>query len=59
MAANITKDGMCRVTYGGIQGLTQQELVSRQPEKFKFMRPGHPSPGNYKLVDISPYKVHQ
>lgn len=59
MAAKITKDGMWRVTYGEIPGLTQQELVARQPEKFKVMLPGHPGPGDYKLANISPYKVHQ
>lgn len=59
MAAKITKDGMWRVTYGELPGLTRDELIARQPEKFKIILPGHPDPGDYKLVNISPYKVHQ
>ncbi|KAM5354809.1 hypothetical protein ACJ41O_001455 [Fusarium nematophilum] len=59
MAAKITKDGMWRVTYGEIPGLTREELIARQPGKFKTMLPGNPEPGQYKLVNISPYKVHQ
>ncbi|CAK7207829.1 hypothetical protein SEUCBS139899_010644 [Sporothrix eucalyptigena] len=59
MAAKITKDGMWRVTYGDLPGLTRDELIARQPEKFKTILPGHPDPSGYKLVNISPYKVHQ
>ena len=59
MAAKITKDGMWRVTYGEVPGLTRDELIARQPEKFKTILPGHPDPSCYKLVNISPYKVHQ
>lgn len=59
MAAKITKDGMWRVTYGETSGLTQDELTARQPEKFRTMLPGHPDPSQYKLVNMSPYKVHQ
>lgn len=59
MAAKITKDGMWRVTYGEAPGLTQDELIARQPERFKAMLPGNPDASQYKLTNISPYKVHQ
>lgn len=59
MAAKITKDGMWRVTYGETSGLSHDVLKERQPEKFRTMLPGHPDPSQYKLVNISPYKVHQ
>ncbi|EEU42164.1 uncharacterized protein NECHADRAFT_51064 [Fusarium vanettenii 77-13-4] len=59
MAAKITKDGMWRVTYGEASGLSHDVLKERQPEKFRAMLPGHPDPSQYKLVNISPYKVHQ
>ncbi|KAM0328708.1 hypothetical protein ACHAQA_005121 [Verticillium albo-atrum] len=59
MAAKITTDGLWRVTYGERQGLTREQIVERQPEKFKAMLPGHPNPEDYKLINISPYKVHQ
>lgn len=59
MAARISKDGLWRVTYGEIPGLTHDELLSRQPMKFKQFLPGQPDPDKYKVVNISPYKVHQ
>jgi 2-polyprenyl-6-methoxyphenol hydroxylase-like FAD-dependent oxidoreductase len=27
--------------------------------KYETMLPGHPKPGDYKLTNISPYKIHQ
>src|SRR5689334_9123685 len=59
MAAKITKDGLYRVTYGELPGLTAEELRQRQPEKFRTMLPGHPSPEDYKIVNFSPYRIHQ
>ncbi|KAF5615739.1 FAD binding domain protein [Fusarium sp. NRRL 25303] len=59
MAAKITKDGLWRVTYGEIPGLTRDELIARQPDKFERMLPGNPKPEEYKLASISPYRVHQ
>ena len=70
MAAKITKDGLWRVSYGELPGLTPEEvrfpafilrvqLVARQPMKFERMLPGHPKPDQYKLMNCSPYKMHQ
>lgn len=59
MAARISDDGLWRVTYGEVGGLTFDELKARQPAKFKAFLPGHPDPENYKIVSFSPYKVHQ
>jgi 2-polyprenyl-6-methoxyphenol hydroxylase-like FAD-dependent oxidoreductase len=59
MAARITNDGLWRVTYGELPGLTFEELKERQPMKFKIMLPGHPNPEDYDMVNFSPYKVHQ
>ncbi|KAL2839387.1 hypothetical protein BJY01DRAFT_257740 [Aspergillus pseudoustus] len=59
MAARISKDGLWRVTYGEVGGLTVDELKARQPEKFKAFLPGNPDPEDYKIVNFSPYKVHQ
>ncbi|KAJ5382256.1 hypothetical protein N7517_000167 [Penicillium concentricum] len=59
MIARITEDGMWRVTYGELPGLTFEQLKERQPMKFKTILPGHPDPEDYKLVNFSPYKVHQ
>ena len=34
-------------------------MVARQPMKFERMLPGHPKPDQYKLMNCSPYKMHQ
>lgn len=59
MASRISNDGLWRVTYGEIPGLSHEELLARQPAKFQMILPGHPKPDGYKLASISPYKVHQ
>lgn len=59
MAARISNDGLWRVTYGELPGLSFDELKARQPEKFKAFLPGHPDPDAYEIVNFSPYKVHQ
>lgn len=59
MAARITKDGMWRVTYGEESGLSRGQLLERQPAKFEKMLPGHPKPDQYRVVNISPYRIHQ
>lgn len=59
MAAHIQKDGLWRVSYGDLPGLTLEEYRKRQPAKYEAMLPGHPKPDQYELTNFSPYKVHQ
>ncbi|KAK5069304.1 hypothetical protein LTR64_008401 [Lithohypha guttulata] len=59
MAARISKDGLWRVTYGEIPGLTSDELRARMDDKFHTFLPGKPQPHEYEVVNFSPYKVHQ
>ncbi len=59
MAARIGTDGLYRITYGELPGLTADQLRQRQPAKFKAFLPGHPDPDQYKIVNFSPYKIHQ
>lgn len=59
MVAKITNDGMYRITYGEKPGLSHDQLKERQPWKFKTFLPGNPDPDQYKIVNFSPYKVHQ
>ena len=59
MVARISKDGLWRITYGEIPGLSREQILARQPMKFRAMLPGNPEPDQYKVVNISPYKVHQ
>ncbi|TVY58574.1 FAD-dependent monooxygenase terC [Lachnellula cervina] len=59
MAAKISNDGLWRVTYGEATGLSDEELLRQQPAKFEQMILGAPKPGDYNLVSMSPYKIHQ
>jgi 2-polyprenyl-6-methoxyphenol hydroxylase-like FAD-dependent oxidoreductase len=59
MAARISKDGLWRVTYSEPGHLSPQEVIERQAEKFRTMLPNQPTPDQYKLVKISPYRIHQ
>ena len=59
MVAKIQSDGLYRVTYGEIGGLTREQLLERQPAKYAAFLPGNPAPDKYKIVNFSPYKVHQ
>ncbi|KAK4195599.1 putative monooxygenase [Triangularia verruculosa] len=59
MVARIQPDGLYRVTYGEVGGLTYDQLKERHPAKFQAILPGNPTPDQYKLVNFSPYKVHQ
>ncbi|KAL2256687.1 hypothetical protein VTK26DRAFT_1303 [Humicola hyalothermophila] len=59
MVARIQEDGMYRVTYGELGGLSYEQLKDRQPAKFQTFLPGNPTPDKYRMVNFSPYKVHQ
>lgn len=59
MAAKMSKDGLWRVTYGEVPGLTREHYLKRQAGKFKAMLPGHPTTDEWKTINFSPYKVHQ
>ncbi|KAG9684155.1 FAD/NAD(P)-binding domain-containing protein, partial [Aureobasidium melanogenum] len=59
MAAIIDDKGLWRVTYGEEPGLTREELLERQPKKFETILPGNPKPGDYEMVNFSPYRMHQ
>lgn len=62
MVARLTKEadgsGWWRVSYGDLS-LSRDELIARQPMKFREMLPGRPEPSDYELAAINPYKIHQ
>lgn len=58
MAARITNDGLWRVTYGDVPGLSKEEYLERQPMRFEKLLPAL-KPGAYKLTNASPYKLQQ
>lgn len=59
MAARITSDGLYRVTYADIPGLTREEYMQRQPMRFQEILPGNPIPSEYYVTNVSPYRMHQ
>lgn len=60
MASKIRSDGLWRVSYGEVAGLTLEQYRARQPEIFEKILPGNPKPHEYKLAeDVGPAKLHQ
>ncbi|KAL2871040.1 uncharacterized protein BJX67DRAFT_213318 [Aspergillus lucknowensis] len=59
MAARITNDGLYRLTYKEVPNLSHEEYVARQPKRYEEILPGNPKPGDYKITNISPYKLQQ
>jgi len=53
------KKNVWRISYGELPGLSNEELMARQEMKFEQMLPGHPKPDEYKILNKSPYRVHQ
>lgn len=59
MIAQLSNDGLLRITYGEEVGLTRDQMRERQPWKYKAFVPGAPDPDEYKIMNFSPYKIHQ
>jgi 2-polyprenyl-6-methoxyphenol hydroxylase-like FAD-dependent oxidoreductase len=59
MIAQIANDGLLRITYGEEGNLTKEQMLERQPWKYKQFVPGAPEPNEYKITNFSPYKIHQ
>ncbi|KAJ5713860.1 uncharacterized protein N7483_011041 [Penicillium malachiteum] len=59
LAARVTTDGLWRFTYGDKPGLSKEEYLARQPQRYEALLPGNPKPGQYKITNISPYKLQQ
>jgi 2-polyprenyl-6-methoxyphenol hydroxylase-like FAD-dependent oxidoreductase len=59
MGAKITTDGLWRVSYGEDTKMTLDEVIAHQPAKYERMLPGNPKPGDYKILNINPYRIHQ
>lgn len=59
MAAKITQDGLWRVSYGEPADMPFEQVRNRQPWKYETMLPGKPKPGEYRLTNINPYRIHQ
>ena len=53
------KKNIWRISYGELPGLTNEELMERQPMKFEQMLLGNPKPDEYRILNKSPYRVHQ
>lgn len=55
----MTKTGLWRVTYGDTPGLTREEYIQRQPMRYQEILPGNPQPSEYRITNISPYRMQQ
>jgi 2-polyprenyl-6-methoxyphenol hydroxylase-like FAD-dependent oxidoreductase len=52
------KGGLWRVTYGDIDGLTNEEYEKRRETAFEKLLPGHPKPGQYKITQTDHFRTH-
>ena len=59
IVARLSKDGLWRVSYPEDTRMTYEEVLANQAAHYERILPGHPKPGDYKLTNISPYKMHQ
>ncbi|CAG8983900.1 hypothetical protein HYALB_00005540 [Hymenoscyphus albidus] len=59
MAAILTRAGLWRVSYGEDPSFTHEQVLANQPAKYERMLPGNPKPGDYQLMNVAPYRIHQ
>ncbi len=59
LSKNLEKGGLWRIAYAEAAGLSREEIIARQPARFEAMLPGRPKPGEYHLLSLSPFVVHQ
>lgn len=59
LVARLSTTGLWRVAYPEDKTLTHQQILDRQPAKYAHMLPGHPTPDQYTMTNISPYRLHQ
>ena len=52
------KGGLWRVTYGDIDGLTNEEYEKRRETAFEKLLPGNPKPHQYKINQTDHFRTH-
>ena len=52
-------EGLWRVVYRDGDRASEDEIVARCPETLRGFIPGSPEPGQFEVVRVQPYKVHQ
>lgn len=59
VVVQLDKTGLWRVCYGEDASLSDAEVRQRIPERFKRLLPGAPTPDQYRIDHLNPYRVHQ
>ncbi|WP_397448934.1 FAD-dependent oxidoreductase [Pseudomonas sp. NA-150] len=59
VVVQLDKTGLWRVCYGEDASLSDAEVRQRLPERFKRLLPGAPTPDQYRVDHLNPYRVHQ
>lgn len=59
VVVQLDKSGLWRVCYGEDASLSEAEVRRRLPERFKRLLPGAPTPDQYRVDHLNPYRVHQ
>ncbi|MDD1965868.1 FAD-dependent oxidoreductase [Pseudomonas sp. NPDC089407] len=59
VVVQLDKTGLWRVCYGEDPDISEAEVRRRLPERFKRLLPGAPTPDQYRVDYLNPYRVHQ
>ena len=59
MAAKISSDGLWRLTYGEVPGLTVEQYTERLHARVREMIPHLENPSDIKIASVGPYRMHQ
>ncbi|SAL77775.1 FAD-dependent oxidoreductase [Caballeronia choica] len=59
VVVQLDQTGLWRVCYGEDPSLSDAEVRQRLPERFKRLLPGAPTPDQYRVDHLNPYRVHQ
>ena len=59
MAAKISTDGLWRLTYGEVPGLTVEEYTERLPSRVREMIPHIRDASAIRIANVGPYRMHQ
>lgn len=58
MICKLSED-TCRVAYGEVAGLSEEEMRGRAAERLEMILPGNPKPNDYDILRFSPFIMHQ
>lgn len=59
VVTQLDQSGLWQVCFGEDTTISMEEVRRRMPERFRKLLPGAPTPDQYRVDRIQPYRVHQ